>query len=125
MSTVQRAFGRGDKLTEISVKLNESESYDDMLSESEKISEGISSMLKRKHFINPDDSQGIQVYSSVERSKDSYQTLFLIKLFFWWVGIFTIIGGVVGVSNIMLIIVKERTKELNKSVEPSPRGYCY
>ncbi|RYZ84230.1 MAG: FtsX-like permease family protein, partial [Proteobacteria bacterium] len=60
----------------------------------------------------PDDESAIQVHSSVKEAKQFYDLNLYIRLFFWWVGICTIIAGVVGVSNIMLIIVKERTKEI-------------
>ena len=48
----------------------------------------------------------------LENTKRFYDLIGMIKMFFWGVGICTIIAGVVGVSNIMLIIVKERTREI-------------
>mgnify|MGYP000489224517 CR=1 FL=1 len=48
----------------------------------------------------------------MEEAKRYYTLTSNIALFFWVVGICTIIAGVVGVSNIMLIIVKERTREI-------------
>ena len=48
----------------------------------------------------------------MEEAKRFYSLTGNIKLFFWFVGVCTIIAGVVGVSNIMLIVVKERTKEI-------------
>jgi putative ABC transport system permease protein len=48
----------------------------------------------------------------MDEAKRYYTLTSNIAFFFWFVGICTIIAGVVGVSNIMLIIVKERTKEI-------------
>ena len=48
----------------------------------------------------------------MQEAKRFYNLMGGIKFFFWFVGICTIIAGVVGVSNIMLIVVKERTREI-------------
>jgi len=68
--------------------------------------------LQQVHTVAPDDTGGIRVWSALEEAKRYYGLTNNIKLFFWFVGICTIIAGVVGVSNIMLIVVKERTREI-------------
>jgi putative ABC transport system permease protein len=52
------------------------------------------------------------VWSALEEAKRYFSLTGNIRFFFWFVGICTIIAGVVGVSNIMLIVVKERTREI-------------
>ena len=68
--------------------------------------------MKQAHTVAPDDTSAIQVWNPMEEAKRFYSLMLGIKLFFWFVGICTIIAGVVGVSNIMLIVVKERTREI-------------
>jgi len=113
ITTVQQVFGSGgDKLNDMSFTLNKKDTYEEALAESKKFTEGISQLLKGKNTIAPDDTSAIGINSTVENIKQFYDLNLYIRLFFWWVGICTIIAGVVGVSNIMLIIVKERTKEI-------------
>jgi putative ABC transport system permease protein len=113
ISTVQQVFGSGgDKLNDMSFTLNKKDTYEEALAESKKFTEGISQLLKGKNTVAPDDTSAIGINSTVENIKQFYDLNLYIRLFFWWVGICTIIAGVVGVSNIMLIIVKERTKEI-------------
>ena len=60
----------------------------------------------------PDDTSAVSTWNSLEEAKRYYSLTGNIKFFFWFVGICTIIAGVVGVSNIMLIVVKDRTREI-------------
>ncbi|HEX3773582.1 MAG TPA: ABC transporter permease [Polyangiaceae bacterium] len=64
------------------------------------------------HRIHPDDSLAIGSYNAAEKY-ESIQGLFKsIRKFVWFVGTLTLFAGMLGVSNILLIIVKERTKEI-------------
>jgi len=111
-TTIQKVFGNGDNISDMSFILNKKNTYEEALAESVKFTSQMSQVLKSKNAIDPDDTSGIGINSTIENVKKFYDLNLYIRLFFWWVGICTIIAGVVGVSNIMLIIVKERTKEI-------------
>jgi putative ABC transport system permease protein len=121
-TTVQRAYGGGDKISNIFFTLKKTNDYDEALAQSEKFTQDLKALLRSKNVVAPDDDSGINAYNSVKDAKQFYDLNLYIRLFFWWVGICTIIAGVVGVSNIMLIIVKERTKEIGirKALGASP-----
>ena len=82
----------------------------------------VKSLLAQRHKIHPEDRSALGSFN-VEKEYQEVQGLFAgIKAVSWLVSIMTIIAGVVGVGNIMLIIVKERTKEfgVRKSVGAPP-----
>lgn len=122
ISTTQKIFGGSDKISTLFYTLKKTDNYDDALAQSEKFTEDLKQLLKSKNSIAPDDESALGVHNSVIEAKQFYDLNLYIRLFFWWVGICTIIAGVVGVSNIMLIIVKERTKEIGirKALGASP-----
>lgn len=122
LTTVQRAFGNGDKISNLFFTMKKTDNYDEALAQSEQFTRDLKDLLKSRNMVAPDDDGGVGVYNSVKDAKQFYDLNLYIRLFFWWVGICTIIAGVVGVSNIMLIIVKERTKEIGirKALGASP-----
>ena len=72
----------------------------------------IKSFLALRHKASPQDPRAIGSWNNA-REFNSLQGLFRgVRVFLWIVGIGTIVAGIVGVSNIMLIIVKERTREI-------------
>jgi putative ABC transport system permease protein len=69
-------------------------------------------VLSSRHRFDPTDEQAIYVNNNVENA-DMFGKIFGgINAFLWIIGIGTIVAGIVGVSNIMLIVVKERTREI-------------
>jgi len=64
------------------------------------------------HKFDPEDQRAVFVWNNLEQFRKFMQLFASIRLFIWIIGIGTIIAGVVGVSNIMMIVVKERTQEI-------------
>lgn len=112
VSTAQRAYSAGDNIRSMAFTMPKRANFDDALKESENFSKQLDKILKERHDIAPDDESGLYINNSLEQAKKIYKLTDIIQAFFWFVGILTIIAGVVGVGNIMLIVVKERTKEI-------------
>ncbi len=84
--------------------------------------DAVNAELRKRHKISPDDTMALQGFN-LEQAFNEFQSVFRgISGFSWFVAIGTIIAGMVGVANIMMIIVKERTREIGirKSVGAKP-----
>lgn len=112
MSTAQHVFNGSDRINNLYYTLQPVENFDQAVSESMRFSNDMKSYLQDAHTVAPDDPSAINVFNTLEEVKRFFTLMSGMKLFFWFVGICTIIAGVVGVSNIMLIVVKERTREI-------------
>ena len=70
------------------------------------------SLMARRHRVAPEDQRAFGHWN-MEEDFRKVQNLFAgIRFLIWFVGLFTLMAGVIGVSNIMLISVKERTREI-------------
>jgi putative ABC transport system permease protein len=104
-TTFQSAFNFGDVVGWFAIKSKDNVSAE--VSEKKVIS-----ILKERHKIAPDDLKAIGHFN-LEEQFNKLNGLFIgINLLIWIVGIGTLLAGVIGISNIMLIVVKERTKEI-------------
>jgi putative ABC transport system permease protein len=68
--------------------------------------------LAQRHRVHPDDRQALGSFNAAEKYQQVQGLFRGIELFVWFVGILTLLAGALGVSNILLISVKERTKEI-------------
>jgi putative ABC transport system permease protein len=111
-TTAQSVFNGADRLNNLAFTMKPEKNFETAVKESIKFTEEIKRYLKEVHTISPDDDAAVHVNNVIEDTKRFYTLTSSIAFFFWFVGICTIIAGVVGVSNIMMIIVKDRTREI-------------
>lgn len=78
----------------------------------DKFNETLRTMMSRRLKFDPDDRQALWVYNAQSEYVETMNIFNGITLFVTIVGILTLIAGIVGVSNIMLVSVKERTREI-------------
>lgn len=117
ITTAQQSFSKGNDVHQIRFSIE-----DDATSQSAKIEETIRARFGRRHQFLARDKKALFVFSNLE-IYSKYMNLFDgVRLFIWIIGVGTIVAGIVGVSNIMLISVKERTREIaiRKAVGATP-----
>ncbi len=104
-TTMQKTYNHGDVVHFFSVTSDPGVPVS-------KVETRLKELLKERHHIAPDDLQAIGSFN-IEVEWKKYTGLFTgIQILTWIVGIGTLLAGVIGVSNIMLVIIKERTQEI-------------
>ncbi|MBK8808760.1 MAG: ABC transporter permease [Bacteroidales bacterium] len=105
LPTAQQTFNLGDQVHWMSLCAIPGVSVTD-------IGNQIMTSMKVIHKIHPDDTMAFGS-NNIEKEYKQMSAMFLgISILIWVVGIFTLLAGVIGISNIMLIVIKERTKEI-------------
>jgi putative ABC transport system permease protein len=105
LSTYKKTFDKSKKVNQIAITPKPGV-------DSFKLEQAATDLLKSRHSIAPDDRRAIRANNLAERAQSFRNMFAAIDIFIWFVGIGTLMAGIVGISNIMIITVKDRTKEI-------------
>ncbi|ETD18239.1 MULTISPECIES: ABC transporter permease [Prevotellaceae] len=119
-TTVRTIYGRGDKADNIIFSFKGLKTEQD----NEAFEKKYRARINANHSAAPDDENAIWIWNRFTQALQMNTGLGIIRTALWIIGIFTLLSGIVGVSNIMLITVKERTREfgIRKAIGAKPRS---
>ncbi|GAA3556596.1 ABC transporter permease [Snuella lapsa] len=120
ITTVQQVYGNTNYVDQINLTYDPKMSYDEAIA----LINTIRKKLKERFLIAPNDQRGIYVSSLADDFKEVGKMNLVLSIVILIIGLGTLIAGVVGISNIMIFVVKERTKEIGirKALGASPRS---
>ena len=104
-TTFQQAFNFGDTVGWMALTARDGASITEL-------KKGIIEFMKARHDIAPDDERAIGHFDLYEEFSKVNGLFAILKFIAYFVGTLVLLSGVIGISNIMLIVVKERTKEI-------------
>ncbi len=104
-TTFQQAFNYGDVVGWMAITARDGASITDL-------KEDIFRFMKSRHDIHPDDERAIGHFDLYKEFSKVNGLFLLLKVIAYFVGTLVLLSGVIGISNIMLIVVKERTNEI-------------
>ncbi|APQ17855.1 ABC transporter permease [Maribacter hydrothermalis] len=119
-TTLQLIEKNTDKVDQIIVAFKPELGYTGAIA----LEKSLSTFFKEKKYINPNDQNGIYIRNVAEGLKQTQQLARVLQLIVSFVAFGTIIAGIIGISNIMVFVVKERTKELGirKALGATPKS---
>jgi putative ABC transport system permease protein len=122
VSTAQLAFNGQDHLGMLQMTVGNAST-----AESKAIIDKITAQLAERHQFAPEDVQAVRVRNTVEQFERFSMIFMMISVFVVVIGLGTLAAGVVGVSNIMMIAVKERTREIGvrKALGATPNSIVF
>ncbi len=117
-TTLQTIYATGDKVGDIlfTIKGLETETAN------EAFETAYRTTINANHQAAPDDDRAIWIWNRFTSNIQMHKGIAIVHTALWIVGLFTLLSGIVGVSNIMLITVKERTREfgIRKAIGAKP-----
>ena len=117
-TTLQTIYNKGNRVGRIVFSFHGLESEQD----NEAFEARYRATINRQHSAAPDDDDAIWIWNRFTQAMQMAKGMNIIRTALWIIGLFTLLSGIVGVSNIMLITVRERTREfgIRKAIGASP-----
>jgi putative ABC transport system permease protein len=107
ISTAQRTYGGANRISMVMMTVG-----DATAGESRGIADDLRLRIAERHGFDPDDRRAVSIWNGVVQFQRFVDLMGGIRAFVWVIGAGTLLAGMVGVSNIMMIAVRERTKEI-------------
>ena len=117
-TTVKTIYGKGDEAGTIEFTLKNLKTKED----NNAFEKNYRASINKNHQAAPDDERSVWLWNRYMDNIQMNEGITIIQTALWIVGLFTLLSGIVGVSNIMLITVKERTREfgVRKAIGAKP-----
>lgn len=118
ITTIRTIYNRGKEIDEYTFSFHGLDTKDD----NRAFEDRLRSSLNKNHNAAPDDKRAVGIWNLMTMTMEMNTGMSMIRTALWIIGILTLLSGIVGVSNIMLISVKERTHEfgIRKAIGASP-----
>ena len=123
LSTIQKVYHRGDTIDNIAFTTKNLANQE----ENEKFEDDFRAVMGHQKHFAPKDKGAIWIWNRMKQNLQQQSATQLLHIAIWVIGIFTLLSGIVGVSNIMLITVRERTHEfgIRKALGAKPSSILW